>query len=121
MINIAHMKCLNQFDVSVEVYPHTKNQFNTLLPSLEIGLSRILQSDYSRAFWTITIEHEFSQIWAGRSRTTNITNDKTFEKNKKALFWALFGKIWAKINFANMGSVRFEILQLLELFSKMIK
>lgn len=92
MINIAHMKYLNHFDVSVEVYPHTKNQFNTLLPSLEIGLSRILQSDYSWAFWTITIENEFSQIWAGRSRTTNITNDKIFEKTKKLYFGHFLAK-----------------------------
>ena len=76
----------------LNLYLHAKNQANSLFPSQDIAVLRILQSDWLRTFWPISQEPEFSQIWGLRSLFLNHmyfhfrlnpekVNDKIFEKS----------------------------------------
>ena len=80
-----------------DVYLHAKNKLHHSLHSWDITFQRILQFDWLTAFWPITWEPEFCQIW---NRWWNInnnisfhfrlfprkTNDRFFQKIQKILF-----------------------------------
>ena len=51
-----------QLLISMNLYQHAKNQAFSLFCSRDIVGLKILQSDWSRAFWPIYQEPEFSQI-----------------------------------------------------------
>ena len=65
-------------------YLHTKTPFHTSTHSWGIGLSRILQYDWSRASWAITQDLEFSRngIWDGKLNITIILLLTCFIANK---------------------------------------
>ena len=50
-----------------------KNQTSSSFCSGDIVNLKILQSEWSRAFWPISLEPEFSQVWDLCKNTTNIT------------------------------------------------
>ena len=53
----------NQLLISINLYQHAKNQAFSSLCSGDIVNLKILQSDWSRAFWPISQEPDFSQVW----------------------------------------------------------
>ena len=84
-----------------------------LLP-WDITFYRIMQFDWLTAFWPITRDPEFCQMWDWWwNINSNIifhsrllprkTNGKNFQKNKKkhilGPFWSLFVQIWQKLAF----------------------
>ena len=84
---------------------------------------KILQFDWPTAFCSITWEPEFCQIldwWWNINSNIKLfpgkTNAKLFQKIQKPSlgpFWALYTKIWTKMNFlGNKGPVSFSIFKL---------
>ena len=80
---------------------HAKNKLHHSLLSWNIIFSRILWFDWLTAFWSITKEPEFCQIWDlwwNISNNINFhfrlfpikTNDKIFQKIQKTYFGAIF-------------------------------
>ena len=53
----------NQLLTSMNLYQHEKNLAVSSFSSRDIVDLKFLQSDWSRAFWTISPEPEFLQIW----------------------------------------------------------
>ena len=49
-----------------------KNQTSSSFCSRDIVNLKILRSDWSRAFWPISLEPEFSQVWDLCKNTANI-------------------------------------------------
>ena len=96
-----------------DVYLHAKNKLHHSLLSWKITFYRILQFDWLTAFWPITREPEFCQIWDWWWNINNNigfhfklfpgkNNDNIFQKVQKtylAAIWALFAQIWTKMNF----------------------
>ena len=53
----------DQLLISMNLYQHAKNQaFSPFSPRDTVDL-KILQSDWSQAFWPISQEPDFSQVW----------------------------------------------------------
>ena len=53
----------NQLLISINLYQHVKNQAFSLLRSGDIVNLKILQSDWLRAFWPVSQETDFFQVW----------------------------------------------------------
>ena len=60
------------FLISMNMYQHAKNQTFSSSCSRDIVDLRILQSDWSTAFWPISQEPDFSQVWDLCKNTTKI-------------------------------------------------
>ena len=71
----THQNKEYQLKENFDVYLHEKNQLDPSILSWDITLWRILQSDWPRAFWSITWEPEFWQI---RGLRWNISNNMIF-------------------------------------------
>ena len=61
----AHQKVIENIDV----YLYTKTNFINLFFHKRLNFKKILQFDWSRAFWRITQEPEFCQIIRGDIHT----------------------------------------------------
>ena len=107
MPGYAHLKWYHHLLERADVYLQANNRFHNSLLFSDILFHRILQFDWSTAFWSITQEPEFRQIWDWWWNITNSTsfffrlfpgktNDKFFKKSKITY---LFVQIWGKINF----------------------
>ena len=93
----VHWACLTSHTQNDNVYLHNKNKLYHSLLSWDI----IPQFDWPTAFWTITWEPKFCQIWRW-CETSNKKNsfhfrlfpgktgDKIFQKIPKNLFWDQF-------------------------------
>ena len=75
-------------------YVHAKNTLHHLLLSFDITFYRFLQFDWLAAFWPITWDTKFCQMWWWNSNN-NINlhfrlfqNDKIFQKIQKTQLWA---------------------------------
>ena len=56
------------------MYQYTKNQAFSSFCSRDIADLKILQSDWPRAFWPISTEPDFFQVWdLCKNSTSNIT------------------------------------------------
>ena len=64
----------SQLLISMNLYEHAKNQTFSLICSRDIVDLKILQPDWSRAFWLISQEQDFSQIWDLWKNTANNIN-----------------------------------------------
>ena len=53
----------NQLLISINLYQHAKNQSFLSLRSGDIVNLKILQSDWPKAFWPISQEPDFFQVW----------------------------------------------------------
>ena len=62
----------NQLLISMNLHQYAKDQAFSSLCSRDIISLKILQSDWSRAFWPISQEPEFSQVWDLCKNTANI-------------------------------------------------
>ena len=62
----------NQLLISMNLHPYAKTQTFSSFCSRDIVNLRILQSDWSRAFWPISQEPQFSQVWDLYKNTANI-------------------------------------------------
>ena len=83
--------------VSVATYLYEKNPRHHLISSRDIDDQIILQSDWTRTFYPITCEPEFSQIW-GLNR--KIENQKIFDlDNLQHKLMTKFSKNFTKPNF----------------------
>ena len=91
MPGCAHLKWYHHLLERADVYLQAKNRFHNSLLFSDILFHRILQFDLSTAFWSITQEPEFRQIWDWWWNITNSTsfcfrlfpgktNDKFFQK-----------------------------------------
>ena len=90
--------------------------------SKDIYDQRILHYDWTRAFYSITCEPEFSQLWSLHRKTENCNvfhliyfqqkvMIKSYENSKKTSFWALFAYFRANKNFFRKSvSVTFFLL-----------
>ena len=59
----AHLIFFNQLLISINLYQHANNQaFSSLCSGVIVNL-KILQSDWLRAFWPVSQELDFSQVW----------------------------------------------------------
>ena len=79
----------SQLLISMNLYEHAKNQTFSLICSRDIVDLKILQSDWSRAFWPISQEQDFSQAWDLCKNTANITKflyRPNYEKIKYQFF-----------------------------------
>ena len=56
-----------------ELHQYVKNQAFSSFCSRDIVNLKILQSDWLRAFWPISQEPDFSQVWDLCKNTANIT------------------------------------------------
>ena len=56
----------------MNLHQYAKNQVFSSFCSRDIVNLKILQSDWSRAFWPISQEPEFSQVWNLCKNTANI-------------------------------------------------
>ena len=90
-----------------DVYLHAKNKLHHSLLSWNITFYTILQFDWLTAFWLITWEPEFCQIWDWWWNINNNisfhlrlfprkTNDRIFQKIRKTQFWDHFGPFLPK-------------------------
>ena len=79
--------------------------------SKDIAITRIEQSDWSRALESISWEPDFSQTWGFRRKLDNNTtlhfrqflaktNNPILDKIPKTLFLGTFGSIWAEQDFS---------------------
>ena len=57
----------------MNLHQYEKNQAFSSFCSRDIVNIKILQSDWLRAFWPISQESEFSQVWDLCKNTANIT------------------------------------------------
>ena len=89
----------NQLLIFINLYQHAKNQLISTLCSGDIFDSNILQSDWPRAFWPISQEPDFPQIWdLCRNIANNFIIDqiqekltiKFFNKLRKIYSWPIF-------------------------------
>ena len=64
----------DQLLIYVNLYQHVKNQAISLICSGDKVDKKILQSDWLRAFWPISQEQTFSQIWDMCRNTANNVN-----------------------------------------------
>ena len=60
-LGMTNPKCSTQPLPFMDVYQHAKNQSEGSTPSRDVSDQRFLQSDWSRAFWAITREPDFSE------------------------------------------------------------
>ena len=111
-------------------YLHAKNKLGHSFLSWDFLFWRIQQFDWPIAFWSITREPEFCQIWDWwwnisynisfhfrlfPGKFSLFTNDKIFQKKQKPLFWDhigfLFEKSRQKWIFLEKTSTAFQIFQ----------
>ena len=133
MPGCTHPKWLYQLVEDFNVYLYAKNKIHHWLLFWDITFSRILQFDWLTAFWPITWETEFCQIWDWwwhiNNKTISFhfrltprkTNDNIFQKIQKTLFAAILDPFahWSKMNFPRKkGSVSFYIFQLSTILPK---
>ena len=92
----------NQLSISLNLHQYRKTQVFLSFCSRDIVNLKILQFDWWRAFWPISQEPEFSQVWFLSKNTANIMkifcrpNSKKLmtqfsSKFKKPCFWPIFG------------------------------
>ena len=127
MYDFAQPKLSFPLVENFDAYLHAKNKLRNSLLSWNITFSRTLQFNWLKAFWSITREPEFCEIWVwcwSMNNNTSFhfrlfsekTNDKIFQKIKKSpslgTFWALFAKTWTKMRSVNSVSFGFSIFQL---------
>ena len=62
------VKILNQLLIFMILYQYEKIQAISSICSTNVGALKIQQSDWSRAFWSICSELDFSEIWALKDR-----------------------------------------------------
>ena len=67
-------KMFDQLLIYVNLYQHAKYQATSSICSGDLDHSKILQSDWLRAFWPIFQEPKFSQIWDLCKNTGNNTD-----------------------------------------------
>ena len=87
----------------MNLYQYAKNQVFLSFFSRDIADLKILEYDWLRAFWRISQQPNFSQIWY-LSKNTAINflyrpnsekkMTKFFKKFKKIYFWPIFGAIF---------------------------
>ena len=86
----------------MNLYQDAKNEAVSLICSGEMVVLKILQSEWLRAFWSLSQEQDLSQI---EDLCRNTANDTNFHCNKIqgisknhlfANFWAIFAITWAK-------------------------
>ena len=73
----------------MNLYQYAKNQTFSLFCSRDIVNLKTLQSDWSRAFWPISREPEFSQVWDLCKNTANTIKflyRPNSEKNNDSIF-----------------------------------
>ena len=91
----------SQLLISMNLYQHAKNQATSSFCSINVVDLKILQSDWPRALWPISLGPDFSQIWnLRRNGAHNInfnyrpnsekTNDHIFHWIQKILFFSPF-------------------------------
>ena len=87
----------NQLLISINLYKYAKNQAFSSFYSRDIVDAKTLQSDWPGAFWPISQELDFSQIWDMCKNTANCVNYnyrpnsiKFFPMNSKNLILAHF-------------------------------
>ena len=64
----------NQLLISMNLHQHAKNQTFSSFCSSNIVNLKIKPSDWSRAFWPISQDTDFSQVWDLCKNTANILN-----------------------------------------------
>ena len=119
-----------------DVYLHAKNKLHHSLLSWKITFYRILQFDWLTAFWPITREPEFCQIWDWWWNINNNigfhfklfpgkTNDNIFQKVQKTYLAAILGPFCPNLDKNELswkkGSVSYYIFQLYTIVPKIRK
>ena len=120
---IHTLKIIVSIVENLDVYLNAKNKLRDSLLSWDITFQRILQFDWPTAFWVITWELEFCQIWGWWWNINNNisfhfrlfpgkTNDKVFpKKSKKTYFRAILGPF-----FPNLSKNEFSAKRALSVF-----
>ena len=74
--------------ISMNLHQHAKSQAFSSLCSSDVVDLKILQSDWPRAFWYISQELDFSQIW---DLCKNTANNINFPYRLQSYIWSTFG------------------------------